>query len=209
MSEFETLKAAAAALGFTAHRRLTHEERCGVLAAVRAGFPQNVVAKAFGIAPSNAHAIADCLTSDARKYRAVAKDWREFGPDEFCEKYLTAKMRDDCIAAGNAHRAATQEHNRLKSRFYGRNVGKGWHKVLGPRGPELHRIDDDMGEWISQRVLDFRDGGITFAESRGPFASARQALIDIYKINNERIPEAFPSALSDDEAETWAKENLT
>jgi hypothetical protein len=206
----------AAALGFTARKRLTHAERCGALFALYSHFPQAVVAIAFEFAPTNAHALAQCLNPNApKRYREVTAEWRELGPEEFGERYFTSEMREKCLAAGTHYRAAQIEKARLKNPDQNRAELEGWHIVASRRGPQLYQIEADpelRGEWIWKHVIGLDGPTPLFAthiDSLMPddrYRSARQALIAIYQKNGERIPRVFPPALSNDEAEIWATE---
>ena len=65
----DDLKAAIAAEGRGAARKLTFSEHCGAFAALYGGAKPKVVAKAFGISPQTVSYLSGCLESDPDPYR--------------------------------------------------------------------------------------------------------------------------------------------
>ena len=81
--------------GLTAKQssHLSFADACGAFVAIRRGFSQTLVGKAFGISQSGVSKLASCL-NNPRRYASVAAEFRRLGEQAFRETYFTDDIAD-------------------------------------------------------------------------------------------------------------------
>ena len=98
--------------GLSAHSsgRLSFPDRCAAFYCLHRGFPQSLIAKAFGVTPGAVSTLAKALTNE-RRYQDIAREFRSLGPDRFGEKYYTIAV-DDRIARFRAEQETPNDLRR-------------------------------------------------------------------------------------------------
>jgi hypothetical protein len=102
----DDLDALVARMPLTSAARLLPNERRAAFYAVQTGVPQQIVAKAFGVAPATISLMATALSPKAsRFYQKIAEEFKARGKKEFGETYFTQEFADRIVAAYRGHAA--------------------------------------------------------------------------------------------------------
>jgi hypothetical protein len=112
----DRLEATLAGMPISAAARLSFPERCGAFYAMHRGFPKSLVAEAFGITPTTAGFLANCLVSKdgtRPRYEDVAQEFTKLGEKKFGERYYTLEI-DDRIARIRAGAVTEEDANRRR-----------------------------------------------------------------------------------------------
>src|SRR3974390_3345826 len=73
-------------------RKLKFSEKCGILAALVQGARHQVIMKAFGLSRATVSQLATCLNKGAYRYADVAREYHNFGAEEFRKRYYTEEL---------------------------------------------------------------------------------------------------------------------
>jgi hypothetical protein len=152
----DRLEATISKMPYPSAARLSHGEKCAAFYAMRRGFPKWLIAKTFGITPTTASYIANCLAPPEGakpRYENIAREFRAMGEKEFGEKYYTIEI-DDRIARIRADVVTPEDATRRKF-----GPAKTLNRLAG-----FHRIPTDYGrdEIVEVRWID--EEGWTFSE---------------------------------------------
>lgn len=82
--------------------KLTHEQRCSILAAVIMGHPREAVAHAFGV---NRRTITHICNRSSPSYKSVRDEYDRHGKAEFLRMFLTDEVRNKVREAAKSEEA--------------------------------------------------------------------------------------------------------
>lgn len=88
--------------------KLTHPDRCGILASVVAGFPREAVAHAFGV---NRRTVTHICNRSSPSYKNVRDEYDRLGHAEFLRTFLTDPVRNkvkEALSSPEAQKSTTR-----------------------------------------------------------------------------------------------------
>lgn len=163
---------------------LTFEEQCGYYGALRSGVPNGAVAAAADIATVTASYLARAgeLSGGQIRYRKVADEYSRLGHEAFVHRYVTARIRDRCLAEIENLNHGIKPERQVRHAKRTANGLVGVH-LLKPRNPwqaETARVEvTETPEGYRSILLAL--GETTFkrehGERLGPFPTSRQAFL--------------------------------
>lgn len=112
--------------------KLNHDERCAVLALVKAGVRRDLVARAFGL---DRRTVGHIVNPQSARYKDVRNEYKNFGHEEFVVKYLTEEVAMKVAAAEDPEKAPKPTTSARSNRM------QGIHHVKPPQCSYEHRVE--------------------------------------------------------------------
>ncbi len=139
--------------------KLNTEERCAVLALVRAGIRREVVAAAFGV---DRRTVGHIANPSSLRYRETRNTYTNLGHDEFLKRYITeevaqrvAKVSDAPVVedtslkvSSRANRMAGEHRVKPPQCEYEHHIEIAFMEVDGVKGWYYRDIDSDPDTWL-------------------------------------------------------------
>jgi hypothetical protein len=141
-------------MGALASGRLSFHDQCAAFVLLQRGFSRGLVAKTFGISPSAATHIGDCLSPGSKRYAKVADAYRAMGEEAFGRAYFTQDI-DDRLARFRLNVPKQGDFRRGRAPNPGSDLDAGDHQI-----PVLHGRRGDIDTitvfWADGRGWTFR-----------------------------------------------------
>jgi hypothetical protein len=186
-------------MGLATARRLSHPEKCAAFYCMQRGFPQRVVAKAFGITTGTASLIANCLNPRARPlYRKVAEEWVRLGKQEFGEKYYNSEWGDR-LAAVKLKKPVEKLRPSGPNPRATAHVGFHYLPETGGQIPLVEIHQTETGAFVFSDVSSIGEGEIAYrSTSPTRHDTSYQALVAAHRaigFTDADMPRPFPPKL--------------
>jgi hypothetical protein len=174
--------------------KLSHSERCAVLACLINGVSHRVLAQAFGI---NRRTVSHIGNRDSIHYKSVRDELIGLGKEAFTDKYITEDIQNRVDEAGHSaivrmtNDAAARQDANIRTPTKMRNKHRGTHVLTPEQCKYSHRVEIGwvngfLGEGWYYRDLDgpepekwFHCGPESILSSTAALREAEMAIFDI------------------------------